>query len=785
MTDKAYIGSWQLAWIENARLAELGLNITCSEDVSRLGLSSIAATVPGSFEIDFMREGILDDIYFGVNTTHTQRYENLHLYYYTSFEYQSKDGFDANLLFEGIDTAAEIFLDGKKLGFVENMLHAHRFSMSDISEGRHSLLVHIIPAAIYARSFDIPSMCFGLVYNHDGIMLRKPGYMFGWDIMPRVVSGGIWKPVCVEYLPKSRIVNPYTYTNSMYCKDGVNLAQLITTLKIESDADFITDFTVVIKGRCGESCFESKYRPFCASMRITTLVENPLLWWPKNYGEPLLYDVEIVLLQNGIECDRVTYKLGIRTLWLKRTSRSGDNGDFCFIVNGKRIFVMGTNWVPCDALPSRHDDYTLRNIEMVKDLGCNMIRCWGGNVYPSELLYDYCDKNGILIWQDFALACGHYTDDDRMCRLVKEEVKQVVIEKRQHPSLAIWAGDNECDVFVVPYWESHRSDEDQPSYLDPNKNMLTREVILREVRNHDAIRPYIPSSPYLDEIAWRYGMPAEDHLWGPRDFFKGDFYLNPECHFASEIGYHGCPSPKSIEKFIPRGSMPQHNIREICDNGDWLIHAAGVVPTVENNPYAYRLELMIQHVERIFGKASDDLDEFARQSQISQAEAKKYFIECFRAEKWRKTGILWWNVIDGWPQVSDAIVDWYGCKKLAYSYIKRSQQPFCMLCAEPKDGYIDLLAANDTQEKRTCEYKVTDMVSDRVIATGYLELEANGLTLAARLPELRSAFLLIEWKTEDGEGKNHFVTNIGEGWTYKQYEDCMKKCGFYLEYEGF
>ena len=162
-------------------------------------------------------------------------------------------------------------------------------------------------------------------------------------------------------------------------------------------------------------------------------------------------------------------------------------------------------------------------------------------------------------------------------------------------------------------------------------------------------------------------MPAESHIWGPRDYFKGNYYGTTECHFASEIGYHGCPSPKSLEKFIPKESMPKNSIYDICPNPDWLIHAAGIEPVVDGNPYAYRLPLMISQVERLFTKASDDLSTFARQSQVSQAEAVKFFIEMFRCQKWRKTGILWWNVADGWPQVSDAVVDWYGCKKLAQS----------------------------------------------------------------------------------------------------------------------
>ena len=777
------IDGWQVAWLENKEKVSGGVNIRRGSELSGYGISAVTATVPGNIELDLMREGVIGDIYFGLGSYETQKYENLHLYYFTTFNYEVREGFDTELCFGGIDTAAEIFLDGELIGFVENMLHPHRFSLVGVCEGEHEILVHIIPAAIYARQFEVPSMCFGLLYNQDAIQLRKPGYMFGWDIMPRIVSGGLWKPVTLDYLPKARITDPYTYTQNL--SPDHTRATLITTFKIETDEDFITDYRVVVEGVCGESRFRKEIQPYNASCRIETVVTEPVLWWPKNYGSQNMYDVTVTLLYKGREVDSVKYRLGIRFLWLKRTSRSGENGDFCFIVNDKRIFLMGTNWVPCDALPSRHDDYTLRNLELTNALGCNMIRCWGGNAYPSELFYDYCDEHGILIWQDFSFACGHYPDDDRFVSLVKTEVRETIKEKRQHPALAVWAGDNECDVFVVPYWEETREDNQPPSFLNPNLNKITRDTIMRELRNHDATRPYLPSSPYLDDEVYLYGMPAEDHPWGPRDFFKGDFYLHPECHFASEIGYHGCPSPDSIKKFIPKESLPKENIKEICNNPDWLIHAAGMVPTVENNPYAYRLPLMISHVERIFGSAEGSLDDFARMSQISQAEAKKYFIEMFRTEKWRKTGILWWNIADGWPQVSDAVVDWYGTKKLAYSYILRSQAPLCFICAEPKDGAIELIVTNDSREYHSGNVTVTEVRSGKVIFESKFEIEPDGKKAVAALPEICCGFYHIEWQGKDVTGENHFVCNIGEGWTYGDYLDCMKKVGFDSAFEGF
>jgi beta-mannosidase len=164
---------------------------------------------------------------------------------------------------------------------------------------------------------------------------------------------------------------------------------LTTTFDVNTEDDFITDYSIKIHGECGEHSFDLEQRLFSAHQKINFKVDNPLLWWPKNYGEQNIYDVTLTLFKNGVKCHSVSYKTGIRTAYLRRSSCAGDDGDFCFIVNGKRIFCLGTNWVPTDAFPSRHNNYEMRGLELVKDINCNMLRIWGGNTYPSTDLYDF------------------------------------------------------------------------------------------------------------------------------------------------------------------------------------------------------------------------------------------------------------------------------------------------------------------------------------------------------------------------------------------------------------
>ena len=201
--------------------------------------------------------------------------------------------------------------------------------------------------------------------------------------------------------------------------------------------------------------------------------------------------------------------------------------------------------------------------------------------------------------------------------------------------------------------------------------------------------------------------------------------------------------------------------------------------TSENAPFAYRIRLAYNQVEVLFGQAEEDLTDFVKQSQISQAEAKKYFVERFRIGKWRRTGIIWWNLLDGWPQISDAIVDYYFRKKLAYSYIKRSQNPVCLMMDEYHENGYTLCATNDLPEEVTVSYRVIDVAADTTLLKGSAILPADQTVRldTLLLPENDRRFLLIEWKRDGKIESNHYVTNI-KGCDYRWYDAMLIRCGF-------
>ena len=375
MSHIVSLNNWRMGLMNHSQVKKTRFAPKLSSELIASTCEIIDAQVPGNFELDLIRAGKLpEDIFFGTNILEVQKYESTHLWYFTTFHLEETEK-DAFLLFEGIDTAAEIFVDGVLLGTTENMLIPHEFSLENLLPGDHDLVVHIIPASVYTRDIPRNSSDHAMAYNRDSVYIRKPPYMYGWDIMARCVSAGLWRPVSVVYKNPDRIESHHLITTHL--SDAH--AKLYLKLHIRSDADDIRDFSVIIRGSCGDSKFESISQLYSFHEELDAVVENPKLWWPKNYGEPNLYDVDIILLRNGVECDRISMKYGIRTVELIRTSTSGKDGTFHFKVNGKKIFVNGTNWVPTDTFPSRHDEYTLRGLELMNTINCNMVRCWGGN----------------------------------------------------------------------------------------------------------------------------------------------------------------------------------------------------------------------------------------------------------------------------------------------------------------------------------------------------------------------------------------------------------------------
>jgi beta-mannosidase len=355
-----------------------------------------------------------------------------------------------------------------------------------------------------------------------------------------------------------------------------------------------------------------------------------------------------------------------------------------------------------------------------------------------------------MVWQDFAFACAMYPQNKSFLEKAAREVEWAVENLRGHASLILWCGDNECDQIYVDRG------------FDPNKNLITRKLIPEILYRMDPGRPYLPSSPFISEEVYNagkggapeaiYKLAPERHLWGTREFFKLPFYSQSGAKFISEAGWHGCPGLSSLKKFLSQESLSPDP-----ENPEWDVHASN--PFGKWSNLKTRNQLLFKQLEEYFSSVPTSLEEFIAASQIFQAEAKKFLIENARISK-ECRGIIWWNVIDCWPQFSDAVVDYYFNKKLAFHYIKRSQKPLCFMFAEPCRWDCDLVGVNDTPLRVSGKVDAFDAASGKKLISKDFKLERDDiLTLdAVRAPRGDSRLFLVKWESDFGEGINHYVS---------------------------
>ncbi len=708
-----------------------------SPELLRRGGTHITAQVPGNVELDLHRAGLEPDPFYAENLYRFRKYEFYSWLFRRSFAAPAQNGSRWVLVFEGINTFAEIFLNGVRVGESDNFFIAHEFDVTGyLRWGEENILEVCIRSAVNeARRLDYPA----LVRQDEFAALRMPPHSFGWDIMGRFLSAGMWRPVRLEERTPTRLTDAY-YSTMNIKPDGQ--AEMILRCRWETDAPVLDGFSLRVEGVCGNSRFRVERPTHFVSDTLEFSVPDARLWWPRGYGEQNLYQVRVTLLRDGVPVSRRTDRIGIRRFRVEHKMAPGDQGEFLVKVNGCPVLCKGTNWVCLDAFHSR-DTQRLRTAhDLLDEVGCNMVRCWGGNVYEDHAFFDLCDERGILVWQDFAMACAMYSPAPEFTAKIEKEAAAVVKKLRNHPCILLWAGDNEVDEFLGYM--------NYPTQ-DACYNAITREVLPRVVRMHDPYRLFLPSSPYIDGGVPQYQVP-EQHNWGARAWFKDDFYKHTTAHFISECGYHGCPAVSSLKRFIPEDQLSRW-----LDNPVWDTHSTDYLPF---GPRYARIQLMHDQVDLLYGGVPEDLETFVRLSQISQAEAKKFFVERTRVKKWRRTGILWWNLLDGWPQISDAVVDYYYTKKLAFHYIKRVQKPIALIMDELQDWGHKLWLCNDSRTGEPVSWEVSDGDTGEILMSGKAFSPANENVCLGELRELagRQKLYILRWDIGGKTHANHYIS---------------------------
>lgn len=771
-------GVWSLDAWEQGKKAVRG-----PEEMAGIVYERLEAHVPGNVELDLYRAGRIENPETGCNVYRLRYLEGYQWRYVRTFPTPDiPQGNSVFIRFEGIDCYADIWLNGRYAGAADNMLIEHEYEITEwlAPAGEDNLLeVYIRSSVIEARK-DIPPVLSNNWDRPETVTTRRAPHTYGWDIMPRLVSAGLWRGVFLD-------IHPEVYLRDVHWMT----TQIDTTAK---KAKLLMDCTVSLPPRCqskglvrtvrlsrnGQTIWERSEKIAMFSQRVKIQLDNVEFWWPRGYGNAALYDAEVIIADaDGSVLDKDSRQIGIRTVQLLRSDIHTDNepGAFCFLVNQEPIFIHGSNWTPLDALHSRDTEHLEKAFALAVDLNCNMLRCWGGNVYEDHEFYNLCDRNGILVWQDFAMGCSYYPQTQWFQDVLEKEVESFVRKVRNHPSIALWAGNNEndemmCDgnfAFFKP---------------DPAMDKVSRFTLPHLLFELDPTRPYLPSSPYWSERFCReyYGNTdalPERHLWGPRGYYKDAFYTDDaRCIFASETGYHGMPCLNSLQKmFTPAHVYPWTDKKHFKWNEEWIAKAV-----TEYEEYGYRPErnnLMINQVKAVFGNIPTDLNTFISASQSVQAEAMKFFVERFRGRKFAPcTGILWWNIRDGWPIISDAVVDWYFQPKMAYWFLRNVQRDVCaMILDASSEGYHPLVVVNDSRKARSGKIKVCDIDSGKVLYEGTFSVAANGRTVLLTgidIPEGQGMLKILYQAEGDEQHVNHYLYGQPP-FRFEDYRNWLKK----------
>lgn len=737
-------------------------------ELMKLKWPSVDAMVPGNVETDLQAAGIIKDPEIGNNIYSLRKYESFQWWYYRTFRTPAhSENERVEIIFDGLDCFGTIWINNKLVGKTDNMLIDHRFDITDMLKPGESntLFIRINPAVEEGRKYFNGVVGTRADFSPEGVNIRKAPHMFGWDIMPRLISAGLWRDVRLKVIKPTRLKDIYWMTNNVDVRD--KRAELILDWQIATDRPTIDGLTLEVSLRKNSTIvYDSSFPLICYCGRQKIQLDNAEIWWPRGYGDPALYNGRVRIIDRDKNIlDEKEQRVGIRTAELVHTEITSEAqpGEFVFMINGEKIFVRGTNWVPLDALHSRDKSHLNDVFGMITDLNCNMIRCWGGNVYEDNAFFDLCDENGVMVWQDFIMGCTTYPQNNEFAERIGGEAVNVVLKLRHHPSLVLWSGNNEDDASLEWTFTKH---------IDPGLDRISRDILPRIIWEFDPLRSYLPSSPYCSEEYFRRGndpdLLPEVHLWGPRGYYKAPFYTGVHAHFVSEIGYHGCPDRKSLERmFDPDYVYPWTSDGKW--NDEWQTKAVRAHP--ESTIMDKRNDLMIKQVKALFGDCPVDLDTFIFASQAVQAEAMKFFVEFWRMDKFRKTGIIWWNLRDGWPIISDAIVDYYNNKKLAYYYIKRVQANMCVMIGESGNGKHPVVAVNDTREPLKGSVVVSDADSGSTLFSSSFEIPANGKTVIGYIPGSEKQGM---WLINYSDGKQKFYNHYLNGEAPFRLDDYKK-----------
>ncbi len=632
--------------------------------------SWLPATVPGGTYTDLLAAGQIPDPFWGENEKQVQWVADRDWEYCHEFmvlpQLLGEDRLE--LVCEGLDTLAEITLNGQPLGQTNNMFRTYRWDIKPrLSSGINTLsIIFRSPVAFIntrQKERKLPS-----IMNGGMAHLRKVQSHFGWDWGPRLPTSGIWREIKLEGTSAARL-------EDVHIQQHHNLGKVLLTATIKLDRWSVEDMTLQLrlihpdgKMQLAEASINGKDDTACLSLDVN----SPQLWWPNGLGAQPLYKREIVLMDNYRQLEKRSFQLGLRRLELCQDPDPWGK-TFTFVINGVPIFAKGADWIPADSFPTRlTPERYERWIRDCAAANMNMLRVWGGGYYEDEVFYVLCDRYGILVWQDFMFACAAYPlDEPAFVQNVRLEIEEAIRRLRHRACLALWSGNNEIEM-LWGLWRRHKS-------LTAACQGFFYQQLPDWVADLDPDHPYWPSSPSSGKFMHRTNSDGfgDTHLWqvwhGLKPF---KYYRRRLTRFASEFGLEALPALKTIKGFA--------GTRDLSMEAPVMLHHQRSVGG--NDKILYYL------TDRFRLPAS--FSDLIYLTQIQQAEAVRIAVEHWRRNRPRCSGALYWQLNDCWPVTSWASIDFEGRWKALQYAARRFYAPLA-LSMEENGSHVRVFAAND------------------------------------------------------------------------------------------
>ncbi|GJQ66746.1 hypothetical protein Trydic_g4686 [Trypoxylus dichotomus] len=722
---------------------------------------NVFATVPGGVYSDLMDNHVIDNVFYGYNDVKT-RWVSQRNWTYTKIITVNQDLYNfgtINLVFDGIDTFSEIYLNDVLIARTENMFVQYIFDVKSLLKvGPNSIRLQFQSPLERAKqlylkqskNYIVPPECIPDEYNGECHVnhIRKMQASFSWDWGPALPSMGIWKPAYLE---------GYNITVIRY---------ITVDIKENSESD-VWDITpyiyfskppkvylaVIYANPNGEFTFNQTFS-------IPKLSVN--LWWPNGYGKPYLYPLEVVFTGEQGSVITKTIKIGFRTVKLVQDPLTRGNS-FYFLINNVPIFAKGSNSIPINILPEKGQDRDIIKflLQSAKDVHMNMIRVWGGGVYESDTFYEICDELGLMIWQDFMFACSMYPTNNEFLSLVKYEVRHQVRRLQHHPCIVLWAGNNENEAALRQDWygTSQNFTLYQKDYIQLYVNTVRGETLA-----NDGTRPFLVSSP-------TNGIKSEQ---------VGYIASNPQSEFYGDVHYYNYISDPWVQDFLPIArfsseyglqSLPSvATMRSVAYNASDLQYDSAFLQHRQHHPNGnMEMKLLISLHFQLPEKTSTAFYKaFTYYSQIIQAVGMKQQTEFYRI--WRSNlnnagqglsmGALYWQLNDVWEAPSWSGIDSQSNWKMLHYHAKSFFSPIIITAYVAVDGNLSL-------------YVVSDLLTNIYNATATISVYRWDSIKVQHTENINIDVLSSYSRKIKGFWINEYLSDVGCGSTIEASLDCF------------